>query len=66
MRCILVSDANLKADTRCTYCRKTIGDRYAREIGTRYVYCDYDCYQRAEEASVHARNLPANTWTVNS
>ena len=66
MRCILVSDANLKADTRCTYCRKKIGDSYAREIGTRYIYCDYDCYRSKEEAAVLSRKVPVNTWTVNS
>ena len=66
MRCILVGGANLKADTRCTYCHQKIGDSYAREIGTRYIYCDYNCYQSAKEASVLACNLPANTWTVNS
>jgi hypothetical protein len=27
MRCILVSDANLKSDACCMYCRKKIGDR---------------------------------------
>jgi hypothetical protein len=32
MRCILVSDANLKSDICCTYCRKRIGGSYAREI----------------------------------
>ena len=35
MRCILVNDANLKADACCTYCRKRIVDSYIREIGNR-------------------------------
>ena len=69
MRCILVSDANLKSDTCCTYCRKKIGDNYAREIGSRLIYCDYDCYRFAIEAPVvtlNARVTSANTRTVNS
>jgi hypothetical protein len=66
MRCILVSDANLKADTRCSHCNKLIGNNYARKIGTRFLYCGYDCYQSAEEAANLARHLPANIWKVNS
>jgi hypothetical protein len=66
MRCILVSDTSLKADARCTCCRKKIGDSYVREISTRFIYCDYDCFQSAEAASVRAHKLPVNTWTVNS
>jgi len=69
MRCILVSDANLKSDTFCTYCCKKIGDSYAREIGSRLIYCDYDCYQFAAETPVvtlNARVMSTNTWTVNS
>jgi hypothetical protein len=69
MRCILVSNANLKADTYCACCRKKIGDSYAREIGSRYIYCDYDCYRGAAEAQIAApaaRSLPANSWTVRS
>jgi hypothetical protein len=66
MRCIVVSDGSLKADTPCAYCQRRIGKSYARGIGTPSIYCDYDCYQSAEEAAILARNLPANTWKVNS
>jgi hypothetical protein len=66
MRCVLVSDGNLKADTRCAYCQRRIGESYAREISTHFVYCGYDCYQSAEQAAIPARNLPANTWKVHS
>jgi hypothetical protein len=45
MRCILVNDASLKAEAYCTYCRKKIGDSYLREIGSKFLYCCYDCYQ---------------------
>ena len=66
MRCILVSNGSLKTDTRCAYCQRRIGDSYAREIGTRFVYCNYDCYQSAEQATIPARRLPASTWKVHS
>ena len=69
MRCILVSNASLKSDTRCTYCSKKIGDSYAREIGSRLIYCDFDCFRRAAEQPVlalSARATSINTWTVNS
>ena len=70
MRCVLVSEANLKADTCCTYCRKKIGDSYAREIGSRYIYCGYDCYERASTTPIvivlSSRNVPANSGTVRS
>jgi hypothetical protein len=69
MRCILVSDANMKSGTCCTYCRKRIGDSYAREIDSRLIYCDYDCYRFAVETPVitlNARATSMNTWTVNS
>ncbi len=68
MRCVLVSDASLKTDAYCTYCRCKIGESYAREIGTGLLYCDYDCYQRAMEMTtlrLTNRALPANTWTFN-
>jgi hypothetical protein len=51
------------------FCRKKIGDSYAREIGSRLIYCDYDCYRFAIEAPVvtlNARVTSANTRTVNS
>jgi len=69
MRCILVSNTNLKSDTCCTYCRKRIGDSYGREIGSRLIYCDYACYRFAVETPVitlNARATSMNAWTVNS
>jgi hypothetical protein len=69
MRCILVNDANLKADTYCTYCRKKIGDSYAREIGSRFIYCGYDCYGHASKAPAvvsDKRSMPAPSWTLSS
>jgi hypothetical protein len=49
MRCILVNDANLKTEAYCAYCRRKIGDSYAREIDSRFLYCDYACYRGATE-----------------
>ncbi len=66
MRCIIVSDGSLKADAHCAYCHRRISDSYVRKIGTCFVYCDYGCYQNAEEFLVPARNLPVISWTVNS
>jgi hypothetical protein len=69
MRCILVNDANLKADTRCTYCRKSIAESYAREIGSRFIYCNFNCYQLATETAVIVigdRGVPANSGTRSS
>jgi hypothetical protein len=68
MRCILVNDANLKTDASCAYCRKMIGDSYARELGSRFIYCDYDCYWSADDTSILSFNRasPANTGTLSS
>ena len=68
MRCVLVSEANLKADTRCAYCRTKIGESYARAIGSRFVYCNYDCYEQAAAVPiVTLRNQAAPAhWTVRS
>lgn len=69
MRCILVNDANLKAEAYCIYCRKKIGDSYAREIGGRFLYCDFDCYRRGTETTTLPSGYvapPVNTWIVSS
>lgn len=69
MRCILVNEANLKAGAYCTCCRKPIGDSYLREIGTRFLYCDYDCYQTGSAAAALPSDYllsPLNAWTLSS
>jgi hypothetical protein len=69
MRCVLVSDANLKADACCTYCRTKISDNYVREIGNRFIYCSYDCFQDAAATPLAipgGRVIPINSCTVNS
>ena len=65
MRCIVVNGAQLKADCCCAHCGKKIGDTYLREIRSRAVYCDPECYSFAADVSVPAlRYLPpaANAW----
>lgn len=69
MRCILVNDANLKAGACCTYCRKPIGDSYLREIATRFLFCDHDCYQTGAAAAALPSGYllsPLNAWTRSS
>jgi hypothetical protein len=69
MRCVLVNGANLKADACCAHCRTKIGESYIREIGTRLMYCDYDCYREAVEAPIPAlgyRARPVRLWTFGS
>jgi hypothetical protein len=65
MRCILVNGAKLKADARCCYCRREIGDSYVREIDTRRVYCDHVCYCSAVGApalTLDYRARPLASW----
>jgi hypothetical protein len=67
MRCVLVNDANLKAEACCTSCRRKIGDRYIREIGSRYLYCDYACYRRGTATTALRYDYlaaPLDAWTL--
>jgi hypothetical protein len=69
MRCIVVNGATLKAEACCTYCRKKIGDSYLREIGSRFLYCDYTCYQCGSARSALPTGyaaLPLSAWTLGS
>jgi hypothetical protein len=66
---VMVNGARLKAQAVCAHCGGQIGDSYIREIGTRSVYCDFDCYSVALETSVLARSYdpPAlGAWTRRS
>ena len=69
MRCILVNDAYLKADAYCAHCRSKIGEQYVRQIGSRVLFCDFDCYQRATDPLVDLQSSfgsPANSRTQHS
>lgn len=48
LRCILVNDANLKTEVHCARCHKKIGESYVRQVGSRFLFCGFDCYQWAE------------------
>ena len=69
MRSILVNDANLKAGACCTQCGKMIGESYVRNVGNEFLYCDFNCYQRATELPMpNFENCvqPANSGTHRS
>lgn len=56
IHCILVNDAYLKADAYCAQCRSKIGAQYVRQIGSRFLFCDSDCYQCATETPVEPQS----------
>ncbi len=67
MRCVVVNEANLKAEAFCAHCAEKIGDRYLREIRTRLIYCDYHCYSVAVESAIltpQYRIPPRGAWTM--
>jgi hypothetical protein len=69
MCCILVNDANLKTGACCTQCGKTIGASYVRNIGNKFLYCDFNCHQAATATPVLSLERcvqPANSGTHHS
>jgi hypothetical protein len=69
MRCVIVNGAKLKAQACCAHCGQAIGDSYIREIGSRLIYCDFDCYSVALETAVVTRGYPLpalGAWTRRS
>jgi hypothetical protein len=69
MRCIIVNNANLKAEESCAHCGGQITEGYVREIGSRLVYCDYRCYSAAFKSSVAAIGYlapPPSAWSRRS
>ena len=69
MRCILVNDASLKTGAGCTHCRRAIAESYVREIGSKFLYCDFNCYQCATEIpmlNLESCVQPANSGTQRS
>jgi hypothetical protein len=53
LRCILVNDANLKIEAHCARCHKKIGESYVRQVGSRFLFCGFDCYHWAEILVLH-------------
>jgi hypothetical protein len=69
MRCVLVNGAKLKADTCCCHCRKVIGASYVREIGSRRLFCDHDCFCSLVGTPVRVleyRARPLTSWRLSS
>jgi hypothetical protein len=69
MRCVVVNGAHLKAETSCAHCGDKIGQSYVREIGSRLIYCDFQCYRAAVEnaLAVLSSRVPAlGAWTRRS
>jgi hypothetical protein len=44
MRFALVNGRSPRADSFCATCEQLIGASYLREVGTKLVYCDQNCY----------------------
>jgi hypothetical protein len=44
MRFALVNGRSPRADSFCVMCEELIGASYLREVGTKLVYCDQNCY----------------------
>jgi hypothetical protein len=44
MRFALVNGRSPRADSFCVTCEELIGASYLREVGTKLVYCDQNCY----------------------
>jgi hypothetical protein len=42
MKFVLVNSR--RPECSCTLCCEPIGDSYLREVATRNVYCNYECY----------------------
>lgn len=55
MRCILINGAQLKANTFCAHCGSKIRDSYVREIGSKLIFCDYQCYSMATDSAAANR-----------
>jgi len=66
---MMVNGAKLKAQAFCAHCGDEIGDCYAREFGSRLLYCYFHCYSVALEMSVVTRGYypPAlGAWSRSS
>lgn len=69
MRCIFVNGAQLKAEASCAHCGEKIGQSYVREVGSRLMYCDFQCYSIAVETALSAlgyRTPMLGAWTLRS
>jgi hypothetical protein len=44
MRFVFVNDRAPRASSTCAYCLKTMGMSYLRDLSSKRLYCDYECY----------------------
>jgi len=61
MRCVIVTGAQLKAETSCTHCGRKVIEGYVRDMQNRKIYCDFGCYAIAAGTPVRMaeQRLPA-------
>ena len=52
MRFILVDGRTPRTRSLCVMCGQPVGMNYLREIGTRLIYCDHNCYATHWESAV--------------
>jgi hypothetical protein len=62
MKFLLVNDRQPREDAYCTLCTEKVTESYVREIGTRLMYCDHQCYGGHVKVAVlaleyHARHV---------
>jgi hypothetical protein len=55
MRFVLVNHRHPREDACCALCTEKIGDTYVREIQTRLLYCDSQCYREAVTEAILLR-----------
>ena len=48
LRFVLVTGRTPRPRSFCALCCEPVGQSYLREIGTRLLYCDHDCYTRSD------------------
>jgi hypothetical protein len=52
VRFILVHGRTPRSRSLCVMCDQPVGANYLREVGTRLIYCDHDCYAAHCESAV--------------
>jgi hypothetical protein len=52
VRFILVHGRTPRSRSSCVMCGQPVGTNYLREVGTRLIYCDHNCYAAHCESAV--------------
>jgi hypothetical protein len=64
MNFILVNGRTPRPQSVCALCCEPIGARYLREVGTRLLYCDHNCYaDHCRTAVMVLENHARASWT---